>query len=224
MLFFKWSNLMPRKTNKASKATSSEKKHSAVPPKATASVAKPQQPVVAVVPTPVVAVVPTIDYAAVQRAIAGLRDVDADTARDAATSLGLLGDTSVVEQLIEVVRNSNGYFHSVVRAAGASSLGQLKDRRAVEALLAAVNDPIAEPSIEAIRALAALSDPRAVSTLIEVVRNRNGFFVTSVRRAAVLGLIKLGGAEAEAEIRVTAANEWEDSVIREEATAAISKR
>ena len=206
---------MPRKTNKTSKTTSSEKKHSAVPPKATASAAKPQQPVVAVVPT--------IDHAAVKRALAGLRDVDADTARDAATSLGQLGDTSVVEQLIEVVGNANGYFHSVVRAAAASSLGQLKDRRAIDALLAAVHDPIAEPSIEAIRALAALGDPRAVSALVEVVRNRSGFFVTSVRRAAVLGLIKLGGTEAEAEIRVTAANQWEDSVIRDEASAAISK-
>jgi HEAT repeat protein len=198
---------MPRKPNKTDKTTSSEKKHSAVPPKTIVPVAKPP-----------------VDQAAVKQALAGLRDVDADTARDAATALGQLGDPSAVEPLIEVIRNSNGYFHSVVRAAAASSLGQLNDRRAVEALLQAVCDPIAEPSSEAIRALAALGDSRAVSTLIEVVRNRGGFFVTSVRRAAVLGLVKLGGTEAEAEIRVTAANQWEDTVIRDEATAAISKK
>jgi HEAT repeat protein len=58
--------------------------------------------------------------------------------------------------------------------------------------------------------------------LIEVIRNRNGFFVNSVRRAAVLGLIKLGGEEAQAELRFVSSDGWEDSVIREEATAALS--
>ncbi len=42
------------------------------------------------------------------------------------------------------------------------------------------------------------------------------------RRAAVLGLIKLGGPEAQAEIRIVSANAGEDWVIREEATSAIS--
>lgn len=160
--------------------------------------------------------------AAVKPLLVALHDLDADVAREAATSLGLLGDASAVEPLIEIITNANGYFHSVVRSAAAASLGQLKDKRAFDALTNAAFDPIADSSSEAIRALAALGDPRAVSTLVEVVRNSSGFFVNSVRRAAVLGLIQLGGKEAQAELRLVSANAWEDSVIREEATAAIT--
>jgi HEAT repeat protein len=212
---------MPRKPTKTENTSNSEKRHSAVPRKAIA-------PVRNEVPLPVAATKAVADssqdHAAVKTAIAGLRDLDADNARDAATTLGRLGDASAVEPLIDVVRNANGYFHSVVRAAAACSLGQLKDRRAVEALLQAVSDPIAEPSCEAIRALADLGDPRSANALIEVVRNRSGFYVTSVRRAAVLGLVKLSGVEANAELRAVAENQWEDALIREEAAAGIAKR
>jgi HEAT repeat protein len=157
----------------------------------------------------------------VQPLLVALRDLDADVAREAATSLGQLGDALAVEPLIAVLKNSNHYFHSVVRSAAAVSLGQLKDRRAVDALLNAVNDPIADPSTEAIRALVALGDPRTINALVEVVRNSSSFFAGSVRRAAVLGLIKLGGDTALTELRRVAADVNEDSVIREEATAAV---
>ena len=83
--------------------------------------------------------------------IAALQNSDADVARDAATSLGALGDRAAVEALIQVVSNADGYYHAVVRAAAAASLGRLGDRRAVDALLGAVNDSLAEPSAEAIR-------------------------------------------------------------------------
>jgi HEAT repeat protein len=154
--------------------------------------------------------------------LAALNDVNADVASEAATALGASGNPAAVEPLIAVLTNSNGYFHSVVRSAAAVSLGQLKDRRSIEALLAAVHDPIADPSTEAIRALTVLADPRAIAALIEVVRNKDGFFANSVRRAAVLGLARLGGDAAVAELRVVAADEREDSVIRQEATEAIA--
>ena len=189
----------------------------------TSTVVKDLTPVAATAKTDApTAVCKSHDVSAVKPLLAALHDLDADTARQAASSLGLLGDAAAVEPLIEIVTNANGYFHSVVRSAAAASLGQLKDLRAVDALLNAVHDPIADSSSEAIHALAALGDRRAVSTLIEVVRNRSGFFVNSVRRAAVLSLIKLGGEEAQSELRWVSNDSWEDSVIRSEATAAIT--
>jgi HEAT repeat protein len=154
--------------------------------------------------------------------IAALRDADADVAREAATSLGQLGDRNAVEPLMHVLTDSTGYFHCVVRAAAAVALGQLKDTRATLVLISTVNDSIAETSAEAIRALAMLGDRRAIPVLLDVVRDRNGFFVPSVRRAAVLSLASFGGAEALAELRMVAANESEDTVIRAEAAKAVN--
>jgi len=211
-----------------SKTITSEKKFTNVPPKAaTAEAVKPVTPTTAAAPVVAAAVKPATPSSttpakadAIKPLLVALHDLDADIAREAATSLGQLGDVAAVEPLIQIVKNSNHYFHSVVRSAAAMSLGQLKDRRAVEALLDAVNDPIADPSTEAIRALVNLADPRAINALVEVVRNSNNFFANSVRRAAVLGLAKLGGDSAIAELRRVAANTEEDTVIREEATAA----
>jgi HEAT repeat protein len=153
--------------------------------------------------------------------IAALRDIDADVARDAAGALGTLRDPSAVEPLIDVLNNANGYFHSVVRAAAALSLAQLGDARAIDALVNSINDPIAEASAEAIRALGTLANGRAVNPLIDVVRNSNGYFAPIARRAAVLALAQLGGEQAIAELRAVAANTWEDTVVREEAEKAI---
>ena len=153
--------------------------------------------------------------------ITALRDSDADVAREAATSLGLLGQASAVEPLIDVLTNVDGYFHSVVRAAAAFSLAQLGDVRAVDALLNGVHDSIGEASAESVRALATLRDPRAVAPLIQVVRNHNGYFLSAVRQAAVLALAHLGGTEAIAELRSVASNHSEDAVIRETAAKAI---
>jgi HEAT repeat protein len=154
--------------------------------------------------------------------IGALRQSDADIARDAATSLGALGDSAAVEPLIEVLNNTDGYYHAVVRAAAAASLGKLGDRRAVEPLLSAVRDSLAEPSAEAIRALAAIGDARAVSPLIDVVRNTNGFFLPIARRAAVVALASFKSDEqAAAEVLAVSTDGWEDPVIRQAAIDAI---
>jgi hypothetical protein len=149
--------------------------------------------------------------------LAALGDTDADVARDAATELGLLGDESAVQPLIDVLSDANGYYHTVVRAAAAASLGQLGDVRAVKPLLDAISDPMAEVSAEVIAALETLGDRRAVDALIDVVRNATGYFLPTARRAAVLALARLGGEEAAAELRHVAGDTSEDSAIREAA-------
>lgn len=113
-----------------------------------------------------------------------LRDPVAEVARDAALALGELNDPSAVEVLGAVVVNRENYFHSVVRAAAAESLGKLKDRRALDALLTGLRDPIAEASQSAIRALGDLGDERAVAPLITVVQNHDGYFLPAVRQVA----------------------------------------
>jgi HEAT repeat protein len=208
---------MPRKNSKRVTSVTTEKHFTTVPVKAKFAEVAKAAPVAAIVAP--VAPAPAVDIKSLTKA---LHDIDADVAREAATALGTSGNAAAVEPLIEVVRNSNGYFHSVVRSAAAASLGQLKDRRAIEALLHAVHDPITDPSTEAIRALTALADPRAIAALVEVVRNTNGFFAGSVRRAAVLGLAKLGGETAIAELKRVAAADQEDTVIRQEAATAVA--
>jgi HEAT repeat protein len=153
--------------------------------------------------------------------VGALRDVDADVAREAATSLGLLAKASAFEPLIDVLNNADGYFHSVVRSAAALSLAQIGDKRAVDALLNAVHDSIGETSAESIRALGSLGDSRAVNPLIQVVRNHDGYFLSAVRRAAVLALAQLGGHDAIAELRSVASDASEDAVVRETAGKAI---
>jgi HEAT repeat protein len=218
---------MPRKNSKNAKSFTTEKHFTTVPPKAKPAEIAPVVAAVAVA-TPAPVVVAEIAKPAIiadlKPMLACLHDMDADIAREAATALGNSGNPAAVEPLIEIIQNTNGYFHSVVRSAAAAGLATLNDRRAVEALLNAVNDPITDPSTEAIRALAKLADPRAIAALVTVVRNETGFFAGSVRRAAVLGLAQLGGETAKSVLREVAADENEDTVIREEALEAINKK
>lgn len=92
-----------------------------------------------------------------------LRDTSADVASEAAAALGATGDHSAVKPLSDVIANADGYYHPVVRAAAATSLGKLGDTKAVPALIAGIRDEMAEASAESIRALAAIGDARAVA-------------------------------------------------------------
>ncbi|HTW93981.1 MAG TPA: HEAT repeat domain-containing protein [Tepidisphaeraceae bacterium] len=169
-------------------------------------------------PTPSSAALPPQSVATL---ILALRDPSADTAREAAMVLGKLGDASAVVALIEAVENSNGYFHSVVRAAACASLGHLRDCQATPALIKAVRDPMAEASAEAVRALALLGDDRAIEPLMEVARNENGYFLPVVRLAAINALRQFDDPRAAALLKALAANQDEDSVLR--AAAAVRK-
>jgi len=114
-----------------------------------------------------------------------LRHQDAEVARDAASMLGRLPeDSAAVAALSAVLLNVDGFFHAVVRAAAAESLGLLGDRSAVDALIHATGDQMAETSQAAIQALGLLGDKRALPTLTTIQRNANGYYLEFVQRTA----------------------------------------
>ena len=120
-----------------------------------------------------------------------LRDPTAEVACEAAAALGRLSDSSALHALIAVVLNSDGYFHSTVRTAAVESLAGLVDSRSVDALVAAIRDPIGETSLAAIDALGRMGDPRARPALQEASWNSNGFFLPQVQDAATRALTSL---------------------------------
>jgi HEAT repeat protein len=131
------------------------------------------------------------DPHAVSALAEALRDPTAELACEAAAALGNSTDSSALHALIAVALNSDGYFHGTVRAAAASSLGNLLDPRSVEALVAAIHDPICETSLAAIDALGKIGDGRARPALEAAVSNVNGFFLPQVQRAAADALVQL---------------------------------
>lgn len=149
-------------------------------------------PVVAPVATAVAAPIAAQtgrDRTAIVSLISRLRDTDADVARDAATTLGTLpADAEAVDALAQVLVNFDGYFHPVTRAAAAAALGRLGNPVALDALIVATRDTMAEASEEAVRALGLLGDSRAIPTLRAVVTNADGFYLENVRKTAAESL------------------------------------
>ncbi len=134
------------------------------------------------------------DRSTIVALIAKLHEADADTARDAAVTLGTLPtDAEAVTALCAAVRNADNYFHPVVRAAAATTLGKLKDPRAVDALIHATGDSMAEASEEAVKALGLLGDRRAISALERIVKNEQHFYLDPVRRTAEEALHRIRG-------------------------------
>lgn len=157
---------MSRKTTKSASNTSGAAKRPTITRRFTspppAAVAAPAAAAVveapAVAAAPVAPVAPAIDAARLAELTADVRRLDADLASAAAVALGDVRAPAAVDALIEVALNESNYFHGVVRAAAAESLARQGDARAVPALIAAVRDPMAEASAEAVRALATLGD------------------------------------------------------------------
>ena len=170
-------------SKKSSRASKSQ-----TPPPSQPKAADPQPVVVPA--TPAVAV--ERDHSAAIGLVAKLRHMDADVARDAAATLGTLPpNAESVSALVEVLLNAKGFFHPVVRAAAAHSLGQLRDARGFESLLHGTRDPMAETSDEAVKALGRLGDKRAMTTLQAIIKNADGFYLENVRHSAETALKQL---------------------------------
>jgi hypothetical protein len=179
----------------------------AVPAKAATVVASPEVKAVAATTSVATAVAPKVeakakveggrDRSAIVLLILSLRDNEADTARDAAIRLGTLPlDVEAVDALMAAVRNQDNFFHPVVRAAAAQSLGRIGDRRAVDALIEATRDSMAEASEEAVTALGLLGDAKALPALTAIVANDQGYYLETVRKSAAKALEQIKGKKA----------------------------
>lgn len=148
---------------------------------------------------------------------AALRDPAAEVAQAAATALGEIRYKPSVPSLAAVVLNADEYYDGTVRAAAAEALAKFQDHRAVEALMTAVYDSIAEVSQAAIRALGLIGDERAIDCLVSVVRNTDNYYLTSVRQAAVEALGQLAAPSARESLRNIATDSGLDPSVRQAA-------
>ena len=154
---------------------------------------------------------------AVEPLIAALKDKDSDVRYAAAKALGEIKDPRAVEPLIAVPKDYySGVRYAVtealvkigapamepliaalkdkdskdsdVRQAAAEALGEIKDPRAVEPLIAALKDEDSDVRAAAAYALGEIKDPRAVEPLIAALKDGD----SDVRKAAAkaLGEIK----------------------------------
>jgi HEAT repeat protein len=153
---------------------------------------------------------------------AALRDPAAEVAQAAAIALGEIRDKPAVPSLAAVVLNADEYYDGTVRAAAAEALAKFQDHRAVEALIAAVYDSIAEVSQAAVRALGLIGDERAIDCLVSVVRNTNNYYLPFVRQAAVEALGRLAAPSAQESLRNLATDSHLDPAVRQAAGAALA--
>ena len=93
-----------------------------------------------------------------------------------------------LEKLIKDLKDEN----SVVRTEAALALGDKKDARAVEPLIAVLKDKDENQDVRgaAVLALAAIKDRRAVEPLIAVLKDKDEEWIFRVTAASVLGKIK----------------------------------
>ena len=151
---------------------------------------------------------------------AALHDVQRGIQTEATIALGRLGDSSVVESLIQILDQAsvprrrdailalgglrdprafgplvetqqNEVSHYFLRLSAAQALGRLGDPRALPILIAALQDRHAWVRQAAIESLAALGDPAAIGPLEAMLQSHDSF----ERTAAETALRQLKGSD-----------------------------
>src|SRR5690606_25399009 len=97
--------------------------------------------------------------------MAELRDTNKDKRRTAVMKLGMVGGDQAVRALMMAVENEHEDL--IVRGRAALMLGKMKDIRAVEPLIRALDAPGYQTPLYAAEALGKLGDPRAIGPLLE---------------------------------------------------------
>lgn len=121
--------------------------------------------------------------------LAELRDINKDKRRTAVMKLGMVGGDQAVRVLISTVQNEHEDL--IVRGRSALMLGKLKDQRAVNSLIRALDAPGHQTPVYAAEALGEIGDPRAIKPLLTLVDDtRKGR--DRARAAAITALTKLG--------------------------------
>lgn len=108
--------------------------------------------------------------------------------REAVRNLGLKKDRAALPELIHSLKNDED---DNVRAFAALSLGRIKDKSSVGALIEALNDEHLVVKIEAIRALGEIRDHQAIPMLLPLIENPD----PRLRCEVASSLGKLGNKE-----------------------------
>jgi len=105
--------------------------------------------------------------ASVESLTRALKSTDEEVRREAARSLGLIGDPQAIKPLTEAMQDERWF----VRETAALALGRIKDPSVMEVLIMALKDRSAGAREAAAKALGEIADPRAIGPLINVFRN-----------------------------------------------------
>lgn len=126
----------------------------------------------------------------IRQLLGDLRSFDKERRRAAVMKLGMIGGDDALRALIMTVRND--YEDLITRGRAALMLGQLKDLRAVDTLIQALEAPGFLTPVHAAEALGKIGDPRAVQPLLSVAMNTGN---ESLRKAAETALESLGAKQ-----------------------------
>lgn len=126
------------------------------------------------------------DPAVIKQLLADLRGFDKEKRRTAVMKLGVMGGEDAVRALIMAVRNDHEDL--ITRGRAALMLGKLRDIRAVDPLIRALEAPGFQTPVYAAEALGKIGDRRAIDPLLAAMNSGNETF----RKAAIEALKKLG--------------------------------
>ncbi|NWF71155.1 MAG: HEAT repeat domain-containing protein [Chloroflexi bacterium] len=129
----------------------------------------------------------------IKHILAELRDVNKEKRRTAVMKLGMLGGDQAVRALIRALTNEHEDL--IVRGRAALMLGKLRDTRAVDPLIDALDAPGFQTPVYAAQALGEIGDKRALAPLLTLYHEGRG----KVRDAATEALIRLGYNPCEEE-------------------------
>ncbi len=126
------------------------------------------------------------DATVIKQLLADLRGFDKERRRTAVMKLGMVGGEEAVRALIMTVRNDHEDL--ITRGRAAMMLGKLRDVRAVEPLIRALDAPGFTTPVYAAEALGKIGDKRAIQPLLTALSSGN----ETLTKAALESLRKLG--------------------------------
>jgi HEAT repeat protein len=134
----------------------------------------------------------TSDPKQLKQLLADLRDFNKEKRRTAVIKLGMVGGDEAIRALIMTVKNDHEDL--IARGRAALMLGKLRDLRAVEPLIQALDAPGFQTPLFAAQALGKLGDTRAIQPLLAMLNSGHEKF-----RAAALEALEHLGHVPEAE-------------------------
>jgi HEAT repeat protein len=129
---------------------------------------------------------------ALEPLVRALQDPSAEVAATAIDSLARFRDGRVTFALEHVLRNREGYFSPVTRAAAVHGLARGARDGQLGPVVEALSDLDGEVSLAAIAALGEYAPALVAQHLLPLVEDRSGYFLPFVRLAAIRALVRNG--------------------------------